>query len=108
MIEVPHIREIYSGTITAEGNTHDDPIPCKWATEATFFLNITAISGNLDLEIQTQDTLTGEWHKLATFDTKNTICTDEGFIDYGIGERLALEYDTTGSATFSLNVYLKG
>lgn len=107
MTEVPHSQVIFDGSITASGNTHSTPVRCRWSKEAIFFLNITAIAGNLDIEIQTKDSRSGEWHKLATFDTKSTLGTDEGFVDYGIGEQLAIEYETTGSATFSLNVYLK-
>ena len=105
MTEIPHTQKIFSGTTTGGGNTRATPVKCRWSKEATFFLNITAISSDLDLEIQTNDSRTGEWHKLATFDTKNGTGNDEGFIQYGIGEQLSLKYD--GSATFSLNVYLK-
>jgi len=108
MKEIPHLQVIHTGAVTACGNTRSTPAKCRWAKEATFFLNITAISGTLDLEIQTKDTRTGEWHKLATFDQKNCICTDEGFIEYGIGAELSVEYEVSNSATFSLNVYLKG
>ena len=107
MTEVPHTLEIFSGSVTADGNTQDTPTKCRWSKEATFFLNITAISGTLDIEIQTKDPLTSEWHKLATFDQKSGTGTDEGFIDYGIGEQLSAKYVIDGSATFSLNVYLK-
>ena len=108
MKEIPHNQEIFSGTVTIDGNTHSSPVRCRWAVEATFFLNVSDINGSLELEIQTKDSRTGEWHKLATFDKKTSIGTDEGFIDYGIGEQLAIEYVVSGTVTFSLNVYLKG
>jgi hypothetical protein len=107
MTEVPHVNPIFSGTVTSDGNTQSTPVSCRWAKEATFFLNITALSGTLDIEIQTKDILTDEWHKLAEFDQKTELGTDEGFIEYGIGALLAVKYVVSGSATFSLNVYLK-
>jgi len=108
MNEIPHLQTLFSGTVTSDGNTQSTPVKCRWAKEATFFLDVTALSGTLDIEIQTKDSRTGKWHKLATFDQKNGTGTDEGFIEYGIGELLAVKYVVPGSATFSLNVYLKG
>ena len=108
MKEIPHLQIIYSGTATSSGDTHDTPRKCRWAREATFFLNVTAINGTLDIEIQTRDTNTGEWHKLATFDQKSGTGTDEGFIEYGIGAELAVKYVVSNWATFTLDVYLKG
>lgn len=102
-----YTRQLFSGTATGVGNTQSTPIPCKVEKEAIFYLDITALSGWLDVEIQTLDPLTDNWHKLATFDRKASIGQDEGFIGYGIGQKLAVEYDTSGSATFSLNVHLK-
>jgi hypothetical protein len=100
-------QRLYGGTVTADGNTHDTPIKCRFSQEATFLFDITAIAGALNVEIQTYNPLTGNWHKLAVFDEKTTIMQDEGFIDYGIGEKLAIEYTTTGSATFTMDVHLK-
>jgi hypothetical protein len=96
---------MFSGSTTGAGNTQDDYIECKFDKEATFLLDVTAISGNLDIEIQTYNWLTAKWHKLAEFTTKTTTGTDEGFVEYGIGERLAVKYD--GTATFSVDVTLK-
>ena len=98
-------QRLFSGSTTGCGDTHDDPVKCRFSKEAIFYLDITAIAGDLDIEIQTYNPLTDNWHKLAVFDTKTTICQDEGFIEYGIGEKLAIEYD--GTATFTLDVHLK-
>jgi hypothetical protein len=102
-----YTRRLHSGTVTGEGNTQATPIPCKFEHEAIFYLDITAISGWLDIEIQLWNPLTDKWHKLATFDRKTTIGTDEGFVEYGIGEKLAVKYDLSDTATFSVDVYLK-
>ena len=107
MIIIPHTQRIYSGTATASGNTQSTPIGTKHSKEAVFLLNITAISGTLDLEIQTYNPLTKEWHKLATFDQKNGTGQDEGFVLYGLGEKISLKYEVSNSATFTLDVSLK-
>ena len=104
---ISHPAKIYSGTATSNGNTRATPVVTKYSREATIFLNITAISGTLDLEIQTYNQLTEEWHKLATFDQINGIGKDEGFIQYGLGEKISLEYEVSGSATFTLDANLK-
>jgi len=98
-------QRLFFGSTTGVGDTHDTPVKCRFSQEAIFYLDITAIAGDLDIEIQTYNPLTGNWHKLAVFDTKTTICQDEGFIDYGIGQKLAVEYD--GTATWTLDVHLK-
>jgi hypothetical protein len=108
MKEIPHLQTLHSGEVTSDGNTQSTPKKCRWAKEATFFLYISEISGTLDIEIQTKDPNTGQWHKLAEFDQKSTTGTDEGFIEYGIGAELAVKYVVSNSATFTLNVYLKG
>jgi hypothetical protein len=104
---ISHVMSVYSGTSTTDGDTHTTPVVTKYSNEAVFFLDITAISGTLDLEIQTYNSLTEKWHKLATFDQKNGTGKDEGFIQYGLGEKIALEYEVSGSATFTLDVSLK-
>ena len=107
MIIIPHTQRLYSGSATADGNTRATPIGTKHSKEAVFLLNITAISGTLDLEIQTYNPLTKKWHKLATFDRKNGTGQDEGFIEYGLGEKISLKYEVSGSATFTLDASLK-
>ena len=98
---------IYGGTVTTDGNTHATPVTTKYVSEANFLLDITAISGTLNLEIQTYNSLTGNWHKLATFDQKNGTGQDEGFIQYSLGGKIALKYEVSASATFTLDVDLK-
>lgn len=98
---------IYDGTATADGNTQSTPVETRYVREAVFLLDVSSIGGTLDLEIQTYNPLTSNWHKLATFDQINGTGQDEGFIQYSLGEQIALEYEVSGSATFTLDVHLK-
>jgi len=61
-------QRLFSGSTTGCGDTHDDPVKCRFSKEAIFYLDITAIAGSLDIEIQTYNPLTDNWHKLAVFD----------------------------------------
>jgi hypothetical protein len=100
-------QRLYSGTATTDGHTHATPVKTRYAKEATFMLNVTAIAGTLDIEIQTYNSLTEEWHKLAVFTQKSTIGTDEGFVDYGLGDYVSIEYEVNGTATFSVDAVIK-
>ena len=104
---ISHIMKVYSGTATVDGNTHATPVVTKYSREAVFFLDVTALSGTLDLELQTYNPLTEKWHKLATFDPINGLGQDEGFIQYSLGGKIALKYHVSGMATFTLDVSLK-
>ena len=104
---ISHMMKVYGGTASVDGNTHATPVKTKFSSEAVLFLDVTALSGTLDLEIQTYDSLTDNWHKLATFDQINGTGQDEGFIEYGLGEKIALKYEVSASATFTLDVSLK-
>ena len=104
---VGYTDSMFSGSITTSGNTQSTPVKCRYVREAIFFLDITAITGNLDVEIYTYDSISENWHLLATFDTKTATGQDEGYIQYSLGEQLSITYTTTGTATFSLNVHLK-
>lgn len=104
---ISHPVKIYSGTTAENGDTHASPVVTKYSKEAIIFLDITAIAGTLGLEIQTYNPLTEKWHKLATFDQKSSIGEDEGFIEYGLGEKIALKYTVNGSVTFTLDGNLK-
>ena len=106
-MRVSSTQRLHSGTVTADGNTHSTPVKCAFESEAIFYLDVTAISGTLDIEIQTYNPLTEKWHKLAVFDQKTGTGKDEGFIEYGIGERLAIDYEVSNSATFTMDVHLK-
>lgn len=104
---ISYIQKLYSGTATSSSNTSATPIITKHGKEATIYLNITAASGTLDLTLKIYDSLSAAWHTLATFDQKNSTGTDVGYIEYAIGEKMALYYTVSGSFTFSVNVGIK-
>ena len=106
---ISYIQQLYSGTATSSSNTTATPIITKHGKEAIIYLNITAASGTLDLTIKIYDSLSAAWHTLATFDQKNATGTDVGYIEYAIGEKMALYYTVSGggSFTFSVNVGIK-
>ena len=102
-----HTETLFDGTATSSGNSRSSPVITKYSKEAIFFLDITAIDGTLNITIRVYNELTEKWHLLATFDEKNSICTDEGYVEYGLGDEIACDYVVTGSVTFSLTVNLK-
>ena len=102
-----YTERMYSGTATADGNTQSTPVRTKWAKEVTFLVYITALSGTLHLEFQIYNPISEQWHKLAEFDTFTGTGIDEGFIQYGIGQEVAVKYTVSGSATFAVDAQLK-
>ncbi len=106
-MRIGYTDRLYSGTATVSSNTQASSVFCDYASEAIFFLDITAINGTLDIELQTHNPLTDKWHKLAEFTQKSGTGKDEGFVQYGIGERLAIKYEVSAGCTFTLDVHLK-
>jgi hypothetical protein len=104
---ISYIQKLYSGTASSSSNTSATPVITKHGKEATIYLDITAASGTLDLTIKIYDSLSTKWHTLATFDQKNATGVDVGYIEYAIGEKMALYYTVSGSFTFSVNVGIK-
>jgi len=111
---IAYTQQLYSGATTASGNNSATPLITKHGKEATIFLDITAVSGTnptLDLILKVYNSGAAKWHTLATFDQKSATGTDVGYIDYGIGEKMAVYYTIGGtntpSFTFSINVGIK-
>jgi len=110
---ITHTDQLFSGTATATGNSYLTPITTKWATETTFFLKITAVSGTsptLDVELMIYDRISDDWYLLGTFSQKTTTGTDIGQVPYGLGEKVAIKYTiggTTPSFTFQVNATVK-
>jgi hypothetical protein len=110
---VSHDQTIFSGTATSSSNSRSSPVITRWSKEAIFFLDITAVSGTnptLNITIKVYDVLSGKWHLLATFTEKGNVSTDVGYIQYGLGDRIACDYAITGtnpSFTFTVTVNLK-
>jgi len=106
--------QLYSGTASASSNTHSTPTLTRYVREATFFLDITAVTGTnptLDVTIHEYDRIGGNWHLLATFTQKTGIGTDVGRVQYGLGDKVAVDYAIGGtnspSFTFQLNATFK-
>jgi hypothetical protein len=111
---ISYIQKLFSGTVGTDGNSSATPLITKHGKEATIFLDITAVSGTnptLNLTLKIQDSITEKWYTLATFDQKTSVGTDVGYIQYGIGEEMALYYAVGGTSTpmftFSVNVGIK-
>lgn len=111
---ISYIQQLYSAATTTTGNSSATPIKVKHGKEATIYLDITAVSGTdptLDLTIKIYDSLSAKWHRLATFNQKTSTGTDVGYLEYAIGEKMALYYTIGGTNTptftFSVNVGIK-
>jgi hypothetical protein len=111
---IAYTQRLFSGTVTASSNNSATPLRTKHGKEAIIYLDITAVSGTnptLNLTLKIQDSITEKWHTLATFTQKTSVGTDIGYIQYGIGEEMALYYTVGGTSTptftFSVNVGIK-
>lgn len=108
-----HNETLFSGTVTANGNSRSSPVITKWAKEGIFFIDITAVSGTsptLDITLKIYNELDEKWHLLATFSQKTAVGTDIGYVQYGLGEKVAIDYavgGTTPSFTFKVTTNLK-
>ena len=110
---IAYTQEIFSGTVTADGNSRSTPVSTKHAKECIVYFDITAIDGTnptLDVTIKVYNPLREKWFLLATFDQKSTVTTDFGAIQYGLGERIAIDYAVGGtdpSFTFTIDATFK-
>lgn len=97
-----HSETLYSGTISASGDTSATPIITKYDKEAIIYLDITAVTGTnptLDLTIKIYDEVSEKWYELADFDQKITTGQDVGYVEYGINDKMALFYEVGGTNT---------
>jgi hypothetical protein len=110
---IAYTEQLYSGTATASGDTYTTPILVKYAKEASIFFKVTAASGSsptLDVVVMEYDPRSDDWYILATFSQKTGTGTDVGYVEYGLGEKMAINYvigGTTPSFTFQVNATLK-
>jgi hypothetical protein len=100
---------LYSGTATESGNSYAHPVPSKYCKSGTFYLDITAASGTIDIVIEIWDSISKKWYLLATFTQQNSITHIPGFVQYGLGEKVACKYVISqgGSFTFAVTANLK-
>ena len=111
---IAYTQQLFSGVVTTSSNSTATPIKTNHGKEAIIFLDITAVSGTnptLDLTLKVYNSGAGKWHTFATFDQKTSTGTDVGYVDYAIGEEMAVFYTIGGTATptftFSVNVGIK-
>jgi len=111
-MSVPYEESLFSGSVTGNGNTQSTPIITRWAKEGSFFVDVTALGSGttLTITLKTYNTLGDKWHKIAVWDGFVSTGTDEGFIGYGLGDKLSITYTLSGgttTATFSVGAQLK-
>jgi len=105
--------QIYSGAVTANGDSYATPIRVKGASEIVLFLDITAVSGTdptLIVYLMTQDTISGKWFPIGKFDAVSSPDLDITFIINGLGSYIACAWEVDGtnpSFTFALNASIK-
>ncbi len=111
---ISYTQQLFSGEITASGNSSATPLVVKHGKEAIIFLDITAKSGTnptLDLILKVYNSGAAKWHTFASFDQKTDTGTDVGYVDYAIGEEMSVFYTLGGTNTpkftFSINVGIK-
>lgn len=109
-----HVETLFSGTITASGDTTATPVISKYDKEAIIYLDITSVSGTsptLDLTFKVYDGVSQKWFPLASFNQKTGIGQDVGYIEYGINDKIAVFYTIGGtdnpSFTCTISVHLK-
>ena len=108
-----HNETLFSGTATSNGDSHSSPVVTRWAKEAIVFLDVTAASGTnptLNVTIKIYDAVTAKWFLLATFSQKTGVTNDVGYVQYGLGEKIACDYAISGtnpSFTFRVSTNLK-
>ncbi len=113
---IAYTQELFSGTDIGKGSGDSTatPLVVKHGKEATIYLSITAVSGTnptLGLTFKIYNSLRATWHTLASFDQKTSTGTDSGYLDYGIGEKMAVYYTVGGTNTptftFTIDVGIK-
>lgn len=111
---ISHTETLYSGTISASGNTTAKPVKTSYDTEAIIYLDITDVKGTnptLDISIKIYDSVSAKWYELADFDQKTEVGSDVGFIEYGLNDKMAVYYVIGGtnnpSFTCTISVCLK-
>lgn len=103
---------IPSKTITSDFDTTDKPLTSgsgHWH-EASFFLDITDITDNVELVVLSKDPASGNWAEVASSGVLTTVGTHRLNMHEGLDSELALKLKPTGGApscTFSLGYVAK-
>ena len=112
MSHVPYAAELFSGSVTGNGNSSSTPIITKWCKEGVFYLDVTAVGSGttITVDLRTYDSAADNWHMRARWSGKASVGQDAGHIEFGMGEKMAVFYSFSGgttTATFTVNAYLK-
>ena len=105
--------QIFEGSVNANGDSFDNPINVKNASEVVLFLDVTEANGatpGLIVYLMTKDEISGKWFLIGNFDTKESMGTDHTYIINGLGSSIACKWAVTGvdpQFTFALNASIK-
>jgi len=104
-------KSIYSGTVAGTTSVTVDtkltPVDVMPFKEATFFVNVTAISGtnaSLAFKIQTQDPVSLVWSDLVAFTAKTATGAEVKFVAANLGQKIALTMTLTGTGAISITL----
>ena len=99
-------KQLYSGTVTANGNSYSAPIEVNEYREAIIYVHITArVSGKINLWLMHQDTISEVWYSLNYWDKLETV---EAFtpleITSCLGSKMAIKWTIEGATDMTLEV----
>lgn len=102
---------LFSGTVTANGNSHSNRKNVMPFKEGNFFLDVTAKAGTtptLDVKVVSKDPnpLTDKWSQLFAFAQKTDVGQEMKTQVGNLGENLSIEYTVGGTTpSFTFTVY---
>jgi len=106
--------KLFSGEVSATGNTHSTPYYVLPFKEGNFFLNVTAKAGTtptIDVVVESKDPSADKWHTIATFtQIGDTIGSEMKPVAANLGKNIAIKYTLGGSNpvyTFTVYAVLK-
>jgi len=104
-------KQIYAGTVSANGDSYSTPVNVKSAGEVVLFLDVTEVVGvgGLVVSLMTQDEISGKWFLIGNFSSKSAASTDITYIINGLGSSIACSWILTPGSqfTFALNASIK-
>ena len=100
---------LYSGTVTANGDTKTNPIGVRQFKGGLFFIKCSAITGgSLAVKVITYDPATDDWYDLVDFTAITATGKEMKVQNADIGTRIALVWTYAGtSVTFKVGACLK-
>jgi len=101
--------KMYSGTVTAGGDTKATPLSTRLFKGGLFFIKCTAITGGtLAVKVITYDKATDDWYDLVTFTALTATGKEMKVQNADIGSKIALIWTYAGTTvTFGVGTILK-